>query len=297
MYILLKYISYIDKAVKLSYYYDVKESERKKVIVMGTEFDKKIMFDNISFILKEVGKKIGELEAEAGVSAGYISRSSKDSNAKPGIDFIVNVSEALNVSIDTLLKVDLSSLSPTEKYLISFIDKLKRDTMNDKLYWNSESADELNSLKLDENGCSEHPLFEYETFYVKGETDYPEEMSKIIFSSKAFGHNTYINGNCFNLRLKNGVMLYLMSISKAYGSYKDGYYYVKELWMYQPGKGKHFLCNNLDNSVLSSKIIDLYASIEESLKHPKIIPPLKYVIDSFMNDDIEDDVFDGDLPF
>lgn len=264
---------------------------------MSVEFDKKIMFDNISLMLKELGKKIGELEAEAGVSAGYISRANKDNNTKPGIDFIVNVAEALNISIDTLLKVDLSALTPTEKYLISFIDKLKKDTQDDKLYWNMESADELNSLITDINGYCAHPLFEYETFYVKGETEYPEEISKTIFSSKAFGHNTYINGDCFNLRLKNGTLLYLMDISKAYGSYKDGYHYVKELWMYQPGNGKHFLCNSIDNSILSSKIIDLYTVIAEAFKHPKVIPQLKYVIDSFMNDDIEDDKIEGDLPF
>ena len=89
---------------------------------MGVEFDKKRMLENISFLLKEKGKKIGELETEAGVSVGYISRTSKDENAKPGIDFILKVAEALNISVDMLLKVDLTDLTPTEKYLLSFFE-------------------------------------------------------------------------------------------------------------------------------------------------------------------------------
>ena len=94
---------------------------------MSVEFNKQLMLDNISFMLKEFGKKIGELEAEAGVSPGYISRTSKDDKAKPGIDFIVKVAEALNTSVDTLLNIDLSGLTPTERYLISFLEKLKSE--------------------------------------------------------------------------------------------------------------------------------------------------------------------------
>ena len=51
---------------------------------MTEEFNKKIMLDNISFLLNESGKKIGELETEAGVSTGYISRISKDEKTKLG---------------------------------------------------------------------------------------------------------------------------------------------------------------------------------------------------------------------
>ena len=107
---------------------------------MEQKFNKTIIFDNIAFMLKESGKKIGELETEAGVSLGYISRMSKEGNAKPGIDFIMKTAEALNVSVDTLLRVDLSSLTATEKYLISFLEKLVKDTFDDKLDWQTETA-------------------------------------------------------------------------------------------------------------------------------------------------------------
>ena len=45
---------------------------------MTDEFNKQIMLNNISFLLNKFDKRIGELETEAGVSAGYISRITKD---------------------------------------------------------------------------------------------------------------------------------------------------------------------------------------------------------------------------
>ena len=83
---------------------------------MDAVFDKKILLENISYLLKEKEMKIGELEAAAKVSTGYISRITKEENSKPGIEFIMNVAEVLNVGMDTLLKVDLSAQTPTEKY-------------------------------------------------------------------------------------------------------------------------------------------------------------------------------------
>ena len=90
---------------------------------MSEEFNKKQMLDNISFLLQEFSKKIGELEAEAGVSPGYISRITKDEKTKPGIDFIVKTADALNVSVDTLLNADFTKMTSTERYLV----KLLRD--------------------------------------------------------------------------------------------------------------------------------------------------------------------------
>lgn len=106
---------------------------------MNDNFNSRLIFDNISYLIKEQGKKVGEVETQAGVSAGYISRNSKDSNSKPGIDFLFRVSEILNTSIDTIMKIPLSELTPTERYLVSFFEKLKADTAADKILWERES--------------------------------------------------------------------------------------------------------------------------------------------------------------
>jgi transcriptional regulator with XRE-family HTH domain len=258
------------------------------------EFNKQLMLDNITYLLKETGKKIGELETDAGVSTGYISRISKDGNTKPGIDFIMNVADSLNVSINTLLNVDLTAMTPNERYLLSFLKKLNKDTIDDKLDWNRESADQLNRADADRNGDTGHPLLSLETFYEEGETEYPEEVSRVVFVSKSFECKTYVSGDCFNLRLKNGSYLYLMNIQKTIDNFDDDVF-AKEIWMYTPGIGSNFLCSNNVMSPLSDLVEEVYATVSERMKHPKIKKELQYIIDAFMKDDMSDD--DDSIPF
>lgn len=264
---------------------------------MSAFFNKKLVFDNISFMVKAMGKKIGELESEAGVSPGYISRTSKDEKAKPGIDFILKVAEALDTSIDTLVSVNLTDVTPTERYLISFIDKLKSDTLLDKLEWERMSAGSLNRLEPDRDGYISHPLFSYETFYEEGECDYPDEVSRVVFPSHSFDCHTYIYGDCFSLRMKNSTILHLMNISKTVHRANDTDAYAKEIWMTKPQVGTQFLCSNRDNSPLAKMVDDLYSIVKEASKHPKIKRDLQYIIDAFMQDDLSDDPSEYDLPF
>ena len=165
---------------------------------MSKMFNKNIMLNNISFLISKYDKKIGELEAEAGVSTGYISRISNDEKAKPGIDFVVNVAKLLNVSLDVLLYIELAGLTPTEEYLVSFLEKLGRDTMGDKLDWDIETKEKLRCIEADINGYSEHPLFNLKTFYEEDENGFPEEVSRVVFTSRSFGYGTVIDEDCFN---------------------------------------------------------------------------------------------------
>lgn len=47
------------------------------------------------------------------------------------------------------LLIIFTGLTPTEQYIVNFFDKLKADTIADKLDWNIESADYLNRLETD----------------------------------------------------------------------------------------------------------------------------------------------------
>lgn len=263
---------------------------------MSEEFNKRLMFNNIAFLVKERDLKIGELETAAGVSPGYISRSSKESGSTPGIEFISNVAKILKVSIDTLITAHMTEITPTERYIISFLEKLERDTNDDKLDWKRESADQLNRMETDENGNCGHPLFDYETFMEDSDCEYPEQISAVRFISHHFDVHTWINGACFNLRLKNGAILYLMNISKSVYRSNDPDVFAKEMWISQIGNGTQYLCSNLDASPIGSLVESLYAAVDENSRHPKIQAGLQYVIDAFMQDDISDDP-DYDLPF
>lgn len=265
---------------------------------MPREFDKKLMFDNIAYLLRETGKKIGEVENESGVSAGYISRTSKDQNAKPGIEFIVRIADALHVGIDTLLGIDLSTLTPTERYLLTFLEKLRGDTVADKLDWNRESSNSLNRMETDINGNVEHPLFSSVTFYEEDPNDYPEQVTRVVFVSHTFDEHTFIDQECFNLRLKNGAYVYLMHVEKSIHTIDEPDIRAIEVWMCGQGT-RQYLCSSIDGSPLASLVIALYGAVQESAKHPKIKGDLKYSIDAFLNDDLDDDPVQetDDLPF
>ena len=251
---------------------------------MTEKFNSKLLFDNIEYLIRTQDRKIGEVEAEAGVSAGYISRTNKESGGKPGIDFIMNISEVLHVSIDTLLKVNISSLTPTESYLVSFLEKLTKDTIKDLLVWEFETKDNLNDLNPNESLPTDYPLFSCEMFSYDGGERTEERM---VFVSRSFGKNTGIHGDCFQLRLKNGAYLYVMDICGFNNKkQKDT---AKEIWMSMNDGSTQFLCSDCADSKMKPVIQDLHYAITENIKHPKVKPEFKYIIDSYMDGDIDDD--------
>lgn len=265
---------------------------------MSFEFNKSLLIDNIEYLLKERKKRVGELEAEIGVSAGYISRISKDGGSKPGVDFIGKVAEALNVSIDSLLTVSLTQITPTEEYLFSFFDKLKSDTVADKLDWEKESSFYLNNLETDINGRVNHPLFDLESFTEKNENGYPEDVSRVVFTSYAFGYHTYISENCFHLELKDKSVVYLMNVGYTEGDPTDPNNHVIEVWMEVPRTGVYFVCNTKSSSVLAQPVEDLYQTISDFSRHPKLKLGVRLAIDAYMRgDNKENENDDDDLPF
>lgn len=257
---------------------------------MTALFDGNIIFDNIYYLAKRNGKKIGELESEVGVSAGYISRTGKDSKANPGIDFVIKIADSLGVSIDTILKVKLSEMSPTEQYVANFINQLNKDTIAADLNWRVEVPDDLNRIEPDKKDYVENPLFDVETFYEEGETEYPDQVTRVVFTSRSFGVHTYIKGNCYELSMKNDAILYLMNIEKTVHRTDDPTASAIEMWMTVPTAGKQFLCSNIDNSQLAPLINILYKNISEYMRHPKIDPSFKNLIDAYLeNGDLTND--------
>ena len=262
-------------------------------------FNKKLVFSNIrALIQKNPDVKIGQIEKEAGIRLGYMSRLEKEGNtSEPSVEFIVTAAKLLKVSLDTLVNVDVTVLTPTEEYLVKFFDKIKKDTIADKLDWEKETSDELNSIETDINGNTYHPLFNLENvFEYNNPNGYPERMSKVVFKSNTFGTDTYINGNCFNLRLKNATFIYLMNICESVPDPRNPKNYAKEVWTWSPNSTPKLLLSSNINNPLSSVVETLYDIVNERSTHPKIESSYKNSFDAFMNDDLSDDE-DFNLPF
>lgn len=260
-------------------------------------FNKTLCFSNIRELLRQnPDVKIGQIEKEAGIRLGYMSRLEKVGNtSEPSMEFIVSAAKLLKVSVDTLISVDLTGLTPTEQYLVNFFDKLKADTLKDRLDWNRETAFNLNRIERDMDGSIWHPLFDEETFYEESGCEYPNEVTRIVFNSKTFGPKTYITDDCFNLRLKNGTTLYLMDIEKSVHKTDDMSAYAKESWMYVPYKGAQLLVASQDDTPVAPLLEVLFSTVKERMEHPKVNIDVMYAIDAFMKDDVSDD--DDNVPF
>lgn len=275
----------------------MQRTQLEELLTERKNFNKALCFANIRELLRQnPDVKIGQIEKEAGIRLGYLSRLEKEGNtSEPSIEFIMTAAKLLKVSLDTLVSVNLTGLTPTEQYIVSFFDKLKADTLEDKLDWGRETAFNLNRIEPDYNGCVYHPLFAEETFYEESECEYPNEVTRIVFSSKTFGPKTCICGDCFNLRMKNGTTLYLMDIEKSVHKMSDPTAYAKEAWVYVPSVGSSLLVASQDDTPVAPLLETLFATVRSRMEHPRINKTIKYAIDSFMQDDLDDD--DPDLPF
>ena len=133
-------------------------------------------------------------------------------------------------------------------------------------------------------------------FRSPSETDYPDQVDKTVFVSKTFGNQTVINGDCYNVRLKNGVRLYLMNIVKIVHQVNDSDATALEAWM-MDNSGGQCLCGTQNDQFLADLLIDLYNTVHEVLRHPQLSNSFRCAIDAFMNDDISDDSGTDDYPF
>ena len=266
----------------------------EKALDKYKNFNKTVCFSNIRELLKQNSDvKIGQIEKEARVRLGYMSRLEKEGNvSEPNIEFIMSAAKLLKISLDTLLYVDLKSLTPTEQYLVKFFDKLKEDTNKDKLDWNKETAMDLNSMEPNDYGYCDHPLFSFETFSEESESGYPEEITRITYKSKSYGLRTTIHNDCFNLRLKNGATLYLMDISKSVYRTTDPEAYAKEVVMFVPNNGYQYLVTSMDKTPIADLLDGLFNTVKERMEHPKVKKEVMGAIDAFMIDDFDDDPCD-----
>ena len=256
-------------------------------ITMMEKYDGKLFFRNVDYLIKQQKRKVGEIEREAGVSTGYIARTSKAGTGKVGIGFIMAVASILGVKLDILLKVDLSGLDATETYLLSFLTKLINDTDNDLLTWKCEDETYLNALSLNSNRYERHPLFNRKDPELLADDSYKSSDCS-VFKSNSFGLNTKISGGCYNTQLKNGACLYVMSIERVpvpgSNNPKD---VAREVWLTMNGHKPQYLCSDWGGANLASVVDILYRAVQESFHRPKISQNCRDIIDAFMEDEVK----------
>lgn len=262
-------------------------------------FDKHICLANIRELLKNTEIKIGQLEKEAGTQLGYMSRLEKKENTtQPSLDFILTASRMLKVSLDVLLTVPLTELSPTAAYIVKLLDKLMKDTYECKLDWEKKSASCLNGMDSDMDGNVSHPLFVDTRFNDYGQFDANSGVG-VVFNSNYYGVDSIIDGDCFSLELKGNATLFLMRVSRRSDADGASSSSEKELWISKNNK-RQFLTGSRDIPCIKELTEKLFVAVDYTMQHPKLNNDIKASLDAFLVDDFGDNeevIKDDGIPF
>lgn len=110
-------------------------------------FDKSVCLSNIRSLMKKLDIKIGQIEKQAGVCLGYMSRLERPDNvSEPSIQFITTAAKMLGVSLDDLVFTKMEETSKDEKYIIDFLRDLIDDSAKRNMIWSKESDFIIDSL-------------------------------------------------------------------------------------------------------------------------------------------------------
>lgn len=269
----------IGEKIKISDEIDILEEESSEIKF----FNKRVCFANIRELLKKNPDiKIGQIEKEAGLGVGYMSRLEKDDNtALPSIEFVVAAANMLNVSVDALISCDLSEISPTELFMKDFINNLITATNKDKLYWNRTRNENIKDLIISDY-LPNYLIFEKhsEGFHF-GEDGEEHEFYKVWFESNTYGSNTFFMGDYYFADLNPDMKIYLLGVGDSSADITD-IDTVLELWGYSPLNGKEYLGSNAKNNVLKPLIEELYRILKDRDNSPQIRKPFLNSMEQFM---------------
>lgn len=244
---------------------------------------KAVCLANIRYLLKEHPEvKIGQIEAEGGVSTGYTSKLERAGNkSDPPIEYIAAAAKAFNISIDTLLFVPLEEMTASEKYLLRFLEKVERETTDEKMIWKRESNMTLNKSVSTDAYDFIHPLLvpDKESFDSYG------NYHEMHFQSRFFPEKTVrITADLYHAEMTNtGSMLYILpeTLTDHPGGKEEltGF----ELYIYDSQEVTP-ICNTMQaHPAIAKAVAKLYSLIQESSAHVKLDEKARSLIDAFMD--------------
>ena len=256
---------------------------------------------NIKFLRKRKGRTQDDVAVALNLKRSTLS-GYENGVAQPGIDILVSFSRYFNMSIDTLLKIDISKLSESQ------LGELERGYdayikgSNLRVLTTTVGSDNVENIELvpekakagyttgyaDPEFIEELPRFrlpflsdkrKYRTFQLKGDSMFPipegswvtgefvQDWHEII-SGKAYIIFTINDGIVFKVvenNLKTDGKLLLYSLNPIYEPYEVHINEVKEIW-----KFVNYISSELPDPVLPEKqIFQAVAAMKNDLQRLK----------------------------
>ncbi len=244
------------------------------------KFNKSLLAKNIRFLATQKGIKIGELEAEAQVSSGYLSRMLKieDGGTSSSLmDLIVLASSKLDISVDSLLEMDYQNLTPNETYLDHFFEHIFQETQEGSRSWNFETEDML--LQYPGKYPSPFVIAQYDNMDYVG----------VAFESK-FNPKARLGSGCVYSAI-NGHLLYIVKTIEE-GAFGDEFGY--EVYMSDnQKKDTDAMVRTFPEDALYSIIDNIFKEASKASHQVKITRNVRTIIDTYLNPPKDEE----DLPF
>lgn len=257
---------------------------------------------NVRYLLKKFpNAKLGQIEAEGGVSTGYTSRMEKsDSKADPPVEYLAAAAKAFDISIDTLIYVPLDEMTASEQYVIKFIEKVAADTTVENMIWEREPGEFLNNeVEVNGYGAQYHPLLVPN----KNDMDGYGNFGSLVFESRFFPEKCVrVMPDPYHATMTGtSSVLYIVPVIIQEDTPPDavsGY----ELYIYDSNEVTPICNTTQSHPAIASAVTKLYSLIKETTAHVRLDKKARSLIDAFMNpqqkkspfDELEDD---GELPF
>ena len=240
-------------------------------------FDKRICFENIRFLLSRESVKLGDIERNAGLTPGYMSRLEKEGNASdPSVEFVVTAAEMLGITVDTLLNSRLTSIPKDEELLIKFFTAVKEDTETGNVVWVKNNLDELTECR----GCARDP----EYFTILSEPNPNSNDFSVIYSSYFLPKKEYLFiGTCYqtqSLGTEDELILMKMELEDPPPEFTGEF-----IEVYHKGDGGSIepLCNNaISSNEMNVVVKSLFERAAISASHIHISEETRGFIDDYM---------------
>lgn len=236
-----------------------------------SKYDNIVCFNNILYLYKSKGMKIGEFENRIGASTGHFSRLVKEDGKIGAIssELLFNASNILGIPVDILGSVDITKLDATEVYILNFINRLSSDTENRKNKWEVYRKEELDR---------------YEHVSTLVEIDDPFSNSW-VYNSEYWDDRKYrvfLNDDVFGLQQESGIfLLSSVKVMKSENEFYDSYeLYFKDY--NEKYKEKICFSSKEQKEGINKSLEFLFKAVKNYMNLPKVEENVKLAIDSYM---------------
>jgi transcriptional regulator with XRE-family HTH domain len=235
------------------------------------EFDSTILSNNITFLTKKNGLKVGELESMLDISAGYISRTIKEnSKKKMSIDTVWKIARLFDTDVKTLTETQMSVIYTNTELLEKFIHRLYIDTRDEYFGWESDGGvemelnDRYKQMKLVTEDAENNAVY------------HPDHLNP---SRKWLLSKDIVCLECFD-HIKDLVIIpYKMENDETFNGYDFIFVWSENgAWHWE----KIFYTSDDFQDSLKEKANDLYEMIEKTEFDIKLSPKLQQMITDYV---------------